>query len=310
MKFIQSQSFKKYLKLSLYCLILGFLLVAIYDYRLDLQKGYQLIDHTTLCLLILFHIPIIALGGLAFYVFSLGAKKIQQKDAIGLSFIANSLNQIMPYRPGMIYRYLFLKSKYQMSLGLFISIMSLYLLFTLIVSLLFILIGWWQGQLYAIEIKNFAYLGLCLLLLVPLALVFTQPSQNLAGEHNPKLLEKFQIIKKSLLIPKYLFINAIIFLAIQGITTVNFYIIFNALNFEMAWATCMFFAGMLSLTSVINVTPGNIGVSESLIATMTLALYQDFSMGLLAGLLFRVTQWIPGMFLGVLFGWLLQKRPA
>ncbi len=53
------------------------------------------------------------------------------------------------------------------------------------------------------------------------------------------------------------------------------------------------------------ITPGNIGVLETLVGTLTQMMYHDFSLGFSVTALFRATQWIPSIVLGTSFSLLL-----
>tara|TARA_R110002110_G_scaffold121431_2_gene297250 strand:- start:87454 stop:88395 length:942 start_codon:yes stop_codon:yes gene_type:complete len=279
-----------------------------FKHKIEIQQSFQNIRMFEILAITLIQIPIIGLGGMAFYFLSFRAIKISKVDSIGLSYIANLLNQILPYRPGMIYRYFFLKYKYQMPLSLFFCIMSLYLIFTLITGSLFTVIGWWWANLSIINLNDFFILSSIVLSIIVLSLLVRIPKNFNFEEKFPTLHERLNYIKQNLLHPELLSISFLIFIGIHLLISTSLFYIYQSLNHTIPFTHCIFLAGMMSLSSILYVTPGNIGINESLFAAITQVIYQDFSIGLSASLLFRITQWIPGICLGCIFGLFLRKE--
>jgi len=296
------------MRFVVYIIIVSLICILLFRHQEAILNSFQKIQLSEILILALIQTPIIGLGGIAFYILSLRSIQIEHTDAIGLSYTANLLNQILPYRPGMIYRYLFLKQKYQMSLTLFVCIMSLYFILTVLSGSIFVIVGWWGGDYsspHFYDIRGF--LGLIFLILF-LGFIVQLSKKTTLKEKFPALNEKFQYIKQALCHPKLLSINFILFILMHSLMTVALYHIFYILNYTVPLIHCVFFAGILSLSSILYITPGNIGINESILGGITQIIYQDFSIGLSASLLFRLTQWIPGIILGCLFGMLLKVQ--
>lgn len=297
------------IKSSIVLLVLAGILTAFYQQREALFKSFQMVNSGTWLMLALLHTPIVALGGLAFYIFTTYQSKIELLDALGLSFVASGLNQILPYRPGMVYRFAFLKAKYQMTLSLFAAIMMLYLIFTLTIGCVFTLLGWWQGEMYAIDVKHYFWVLMIVSLLLLFACIPGRRTLALKDASHTGMWAKLSIMKQNLLKPSIVCGNICIFVVMHLLISCSLFIIFKALQFNVGLYNCIFFAGMLGLSSIIHVTPGNLGVSEGLLASLTHALYQDFSLGLAVSLIFRMTQWIPVVILAFYFSLKLKPRP-
>lgn len=299
----------RWIKPSIILLVLAGLLIAFYQQHEAIFKSFQMVDRGTWLILALLHTPIVALGGLAFYIFTSYQNKIILLDALGLSFVASGLNQILPYRPGMVYRFAFLRAKYQMTLSLFAAIMMLYLIFTLIIGCLFTVLGWWQGEMYAIDIKHYFWVLIFASALLFFACIPSRRAVSLEENTHTGVWAKLSIMKNNLLKPSIVMSNICIFVVMHLLISCSLLIIFKALQIDVGLYSCIFFAGMLGLSSIIHVTPGNLGVSEGLMASLTHALYQDFSLGLTVSLIFRMTQWIPLVILGFYFCLKLKPRP-
>lgn len=299
----------RWIKSCIMLLVLAGMLTAFYQQREALFRSFQMVNSATWLILALMHTPIVALGGLAFYILTTYQSKIKLLDALGLSFIASGLNQILPYRPGMVYRFAFLKAKYQMALSLFAAIMLLYFILTLTIGCLFTLLGWWQGELYAIDVKHYIWVLVIICMLLLFASIPSRKTLTLEDATHSSIWAKLLIMKQNLLKPYIVGCNIFIFLVMHLLISCSLLIIFKALDYEIGLYSCIFFAGMLSLSSIIHVTPGNLGVSEGLLASLTHALYQDFSLGLAVSLIFRMTQWIPVIILGLYFSLKLEPKP-
>lgn len=262
--------------------------------------------------LILLQIPMIALGGYAFKILCTAFNiHLRWQDWAGLSFIANFLNQLLPYRPGMAFRYLYLRQHYHMKTTEFIYVMLVYLLLTLIISAAFTLIGWFVGDLP----KSFNQITiLALLLIVALSgfFIWLRMRSATSFQKSQPLYSVSQVIHKSLEAIHILIKNPVIFIGsllslivVNLLTALIFYAIFLATGFTLPLSNCIFLVGIITIAMIFPITPGNIGVLETLVGTLTQMMYHDFSLGFSVTALFRATQWIPSIVLGTSFSLLL-----
>ncbi len=293
--------------LSLFSLIVG----LIFYYGSDLYSIFNRVNWWIIGLLIFLQIPMIALGGFAFKILCTAFHiHLRWQDWAGLSFIANFLNQLLPYRPGVGFRYLYLRQNYKMKTTEFIYVMLVYLLLTLIISALFTIIGWLFGDIP----NSFNQITLIALLLVITlcGFILWLKTKPLNSPKSTSSIPPFQIIHKTLEAIHILIKNPVVLLGssfslilVNVITALIFYSIFVAIGFALPFADCIFLVGIITIAMIFPITPGNIGVLETLVGTLTQMMYNDFSVGFSVTALFRASQWVPSIVLGTSFSLIL-----
>lgn len=287
----------RFIVFSLYAFSLITFVSLFFYFGKDISHILSHLPWWAMCLVVLLHIPAIAGGGLAFEVLcSRFHIHLRYKDWFGLSFIANFLNQLLPYRPGMGFRYLYLRKQYAMKPTYFFNIMLFYLLLTLIISAIFTLIGW-LGSTLPIDFQLMLFITLFLGLGTSAAFFWikTQKQPHRAFTVLHALLNHRVILIKTVLI----------LIGINIISTFIFYILFSTMHAPIPIMQCVFLVGIYAIAMLFPITPGNIGLLEVLFGTLTQVLYQDFSLGLSVIALYRVTMWIPSVVLGTGFSLLL-----
>lgn len=289
--------------LLVFCLVAG---VLLYFGRniLFLLKN---VDLLWIGIAILLQIPMIAFGGLAFKILSLPFNiNMRWQDWSGLSFIANFVNQLLPYRPGMVFRYLYMRQHYHMKTVVFVHVMFIYLLLTLLVSCLFVIFGW----ITATTTSNLTLLLCALAIILVMVGILLLLKLTIAKVHarisKTSLIAKLSDALNTLFNnPAILLGSAFSLLIVNGLTALIFYFVFLSLNTPIALTDCFFIVGVVVLSMIIPMTPGNIGILETIVGTLTQMLYQDFSLGFSATALFRASQWVPSALLGTGFSLML-----
>lgn len=264
-----------------------------------------------LIFLIILNIPYIAIGGYAFdilcrpyHIF------LRWQDWFGLSFIANLMNQLLPYRPGMGFRYLYLYRHYKMKFTQFTLIMIIYFIITLATGLLFSAAGWGikgLGTSYYKMLHLSLWLSITLIIFFVLLKIF--PFHYFNSPTLKKIIENvkqaFRLFTKS---PKILFISTICIIVMHLNCAVLLFFSFKALNSQIPLLHCIFLTGLLSIAMIFPVTPGNIGVLEALMGTLTQLMYNNFTLGFSATALFRASQWVVSLIFGTFFSLKLVGR--
>lgn len=236
-------------------------------------------------LILLLMVPYNALAGYAFSILSRPYHiHIHWIDWFGLSFIASFLNQILPYRPGMAARFIYLKKHYGMTLSQFSLIMFIYFLLISFCGLLFFSTVFFLPLPQ--EFYDIFYLGIAILLISFLIYVLLKKRLNL---HN--------FIKHPFVLLSAFFI----FFVIQLINTFCLYLAFNALHCPFSFLHCVFLNGLLCIIMLFPVTPGNIGILETLLGTLTHLMVNNFTIGFSVMALLRATQWVVVLLLGIYF---------
>lgn len=291
------------LRLTAYLLFAAVFIYILMNHGHDIQNALSKIEYKWLLILVPLQFAMIAISGFAFKILSLPFDfKLKWHDWMGLSFIANFMNQLLPYRPGFAFRYLYLKQNYNMPLNIYLWIMTAYLAITCFIAACFCLLGWLFGKLYIIDGRQIL---LVLILCSGLILFgyFLKKSSNTQVATGFDSL--FTALKKMIHAPGILSISSMSFIISYLIITLLFYSIFISLHHPIAFTHCMFLTGIITVASIVPITAANIGVNESLMGVLTQLLYQDFSLGFSATLIYRMSQWIPAFIFGTLFSFYL-----
>lgn len=299
-------------QLLMVSILLGLLLSIGIHFGTDIKKTFINIDFAWLLLLVPLHTIVLILNGFSFRELCIPFDyRLKWQDWMGLSFIANFVNQLLPYRPGLLIRYLYLKKKYQMPLDIYAWTTIAYLVIIVSVSALFSTLGWWLGKLFIIEPKYIFLISFIFFTTIGLGVILkkityverlpTSSIQNII--HN--MILSFRRITHSF--------SALLFaigsmLISHLLISIIFYCSFCALATPVNFYHCMFISGILYLASIVPITAANIGIAESLAGFLTQIIYQDFGIGFSAAAIFRVSQWIPTFVLGSLFSFILMKN--
>lgn len=290
---------KFWIRVLLTMAIVALFIVVGVRYGHEMVRIFQKFPLPVLLLLALLQIPCIAAGGLAFdFLTKPYHIQLATKDWLGLSFIANLLNQFLPYRPGMGFRYWYLQHHYAFTAKCFFAIMLVYLALLVCVSTVFSFISWLFLQDTLPPFFNTLFLGFCSACpIIMIAGILLKKNHFFAAYSQLQpLLSDYRHMLQSLLVMG----------AMLGLIALIFYLVFAAVGAPLSTSHCMFLVGMVTLASIVPITPGNMGVLETFAGTLTLLLYKDFALGFSAVMLFRVTQWIPSILLGAWFSfWLL-----
>lgn len=230
--------------------------------------------------LMILQIPMLAFGGYAFQILAKNkGMPLAWQEWAGLSFIANLLNQFLPYRPGMVFRYFYLRHNYQIKPKNFMQLSFFYFGIVLTLSAAFTLGGAFQSGF----LPPFHPLMMvsCLLLLI-------------AGGSFFLLDNKVTL----------LFSSCPLF-AMMSLTAFILWGCFWATGKPVPFVHCIFLAGVINVALIFPITPGNIGILEGLIGLVTQHFYQDFSLGFSVCALYRATQSIASLLMGLSFGLIL-----
>ncbi|MCS5710830.1 lysylphosphatidylglycerol synthase domain-containing protein [Candidatus Berkiella aquae] len=288
--------------------ILGYTTLALiicalfYHHQTDILAVFAHVKWSYVGVLSVIHIPMIALGGLSFkFLCSHYQIYLRWTEWAGLSFIANFLNQLLPYRLGMGFRYIYMRQHFQMSNAQFIYVMLVYFIFTIIFCAFFALIGWLFSDLPSSF--NLLFYITCAIglgfagFIIWLKLSSIKTSQSIG--------ESLKALQDLLSDPKIFLYSALSLIGVNILTAILFYICLMAIHAPLPITHCLFLVGILTAAMLFPLTPGNIGVLEALFGTLTQMIYHDFSMGFAAIALYRVSQWIPSIILGSSFSFLL-----
>ena len=254
--------------------------------------------------LIFLQIPVIIAGGWAFQFLCTPYRVFMPfKDWAGLSFIANFLNQLLPYRPGLGFRYFYLQQNYQMKISEFIYATLMYFILMVFTSTVFAILGWGLSDIPK-EFNIVIFTGA----LATLVLVGGLLWLSTKDQRSPKIKKYLEAFYPLIENPKLLFWSLFGLAIMNLLITFIFYLTFHAVSLHLPFTHCLLIVGILTLSMIFPVTPGNIGVLETIIGSLTLYLYQDFTLGFVAVALYRATQWVPSVILSAVFSLILLGR--
>lgn len=290
------------IKLISYVILLIVIAAMFYHYRIEILDVFSRVQWPYIGLLSLLHIPMIALGGLAFkFLCQPYHINLLWKHWAGLSFIANFINQLLPYRLGMGFRYIYMRQHFHMSNAQFLYVMLIYFVFTVVISAVCALIGWLISDMPSNFNKLFY--ATCLIGFLFLSFIILLKRSRFKTTH--MLGEVFKALQTLIADPKIFIFSFLALLGVNLLMTALFYICLLAINAPLPLPHCLFLVGILTGAMLFPLTPGNIGVLEALFGTLTQVIYHDFSMGFAAIALYRVSQWIPSIILGSSFSFVL-----
>ncbi|MGE3319468.1 MAG: YbhN family protein [Candidatus Berkiella sp.] len=293
---------KNAIKLLSYCLLILVIFGMFYHYRDDIYAVFSRVKWSYIGILSLLHIPMIALGGLSFkFLCSHYEINLKWRDWAGLSFIANFLNQLLPYRLGMGFRYLYMRQHFHMANSQFVYVMLIYFVFTIVICAIFALLGWLFSNLPA-TFNHLFYVTCLLGFFFTGFIIWLKRSRFNATQIMGKALTALQELIAD---PKIFFFSFIALTLVNILMAALFYLCLLAINAPLPISHCLFLVGVLTIAMLFPLTPGNIGILEALFGTLTQVIYHDFSMGFAAIALYRVSQWIPSIILGSTFSFLL-----
>ena len=249
----------------------------------------------TFTMLFLINTIVVFLSGFIFNLLSLKLDyRLMKKDWIGLSYAAGLLNQLFPYRPGLAFRYYYLKKKYQFKNGAFVTLSLFTMGLIILTALIFILLSGYTTHLTE-------YFTPLILMAITLS-VFFLLCLYIFPKFKRFLNEKGLYYFKALL--KYPLVGIFAFLVIaiaQYLNAIGFYMIYHAIELPLSLWHCLFLTSLLTISTLFPVTPGNIGVAESFIGVTTQWLFGEFSIGFMAVAIYRMAQLSVSLVIGLPF---------
>lgn len=267
---------KQWLKFSITFLFFGSYLLYLAVNFEDL-KYLLTINMSVIVQVMLANIATMLLTGYIFYfmVNSLGLKMLLL-EWVGLTFVGFIANYITPFKIGTISKSVYLKKKYNFSYTNFLVIFSGYnLLHLIIVSVFGVILGFFieyfqQGQK---TIFVFSLLLFLILILLTVILEYITQHKKVIPQRLRHFFEGWKKLRKSRnVICKLVLCDIIIIL----LGTITHLLLYRSIKVQTSFSDMLILTVLMSLSSVINITPGNIGVGEWLFVFVS----QAFGIGI------------------------------
>lgn len=224
---------------------------------------------------------------------------------IKIYILARFLTKIVP-QSGNIYMGKMLKDKFKLNYSTFIErLFSLYLLDTLFIVLLSVVILFFtiNNTLLITKIDHsFIILGISFLAIALLFIYIYNKNSKYKNEWINKTIQIYLNIINSLkniyLVLKIFIYSFLSFLLMSFI----FYQMFSSLSLDVNISYAIIFTSVLRVSQLVKITPGNIGVSEFLLAYVADFLGIGFNNGVMISLIYRVIAYTSIISFGLAFG--------
>jgi len=257
-------------------------------------------SYRMVAIIIACQIFLIALTGFPFKtLFSVLGTRLPAKEWISLSFASNFANYIAPFRPGLAIRYLFMRKRYQSTLKEMALVTLSYSMVLFLVSALLVLalLPFFQSPNIR-QTSLLVFSGILVLIIFAALMVLIKYTKLL--ERLPEKILKFVNALLGIVRQRSVTLNLILqFIIINFLAALTYYFAFLAFSVPINMANILIIAPLTTLASVITLTPGNIGITESIVGLITSYGGGDFSTGFLVTSLVRVCNIVVSVGFGV-----------
>lgn len=300
---------KKTLSIIILLVILGLFANYIYHHASDF-KQISLINPLWL-------IPLIALFLINYYFIGLQTKvlleplevKLKNTEAYMLAIVTGFYNIITPAHGGMGVRAVYLKKKHNFTYTNFLSSLAgMYVITFFIASLSGLISLFYLYEAYGVF--NWIILAVFLGLFLPLTLIivfspeFKEVKNNFINRFI-RVANGWNIIRKNKKVVYTCLSVTILSLIIGSIVAMMSYYIFGI---NVSFMQALFLASIGSISILISITPGNLGVGEAIAVFSALILGITPVQSLSVAILGRIVQMITMFILGPIFSYFLMKK--
>ena len=189
---------------------------------------------------------------------------LSSREAMGISFISSFLNYVVPLRGGLGFKFLFMKAKHQLSISHNLGIFALISLMALLVNsfwgIIFYTSLWKLGKVS----NDFIFFILAIVFFLCLFIIFSVRiivlPNNLPGrirEFQRNLGESLRSTDWKFLAKLFTYFNIQIVLS----ATIMWFELYS-IGVRADFLACVILCIFSTLSMVINLTPGNIGIKE------------------------------------------------
>jgi len=248
------------------------------------------------------HVALLLLGG---YPFKLLCNSIpcnlKTSEWIGISFISNFLNHVIPYQSGLGFRYLYMRQRFNLSLATYAQIVFIYATLHISIVLALLLFALFNIRFtIPLKLSEFQLGTLLALVLVSIGL-FYKLFPIWHEKQSEKMRQWLSVLRTHINKPHLIILSFINLLGSRLAACVAFYWAFKALHYPISWEITLLIVCLMSLASLIFITPGNLGITESIAGLVTHYAFKNFPIGFSAMLIFRATQFVVTAMFSIFF---------
>jgi uncharacterized protein (TIRG00374 family) len=230
-------------------------------------------------------------------------------ESFMLSIVTGFYNLIMPFRGGMAVRAVYLKKKYKFAYVHFLaSLSAVYVLTFLVASLLGIISTLWiyfeTGVLSWI-----LFLVFDVVFILMLGIIFVSPQfkerENKWLNRFIKVINGWHLIKKN---KRVIFVTSFVTLIQILLSSLMMWLQFRVFGIEVSFVAAVFLSAIGSLSILIGLTPGNLGIQEAIVVFSAATIGISTAESLSAALLGRAVSLVVLFVLGPIFSYLLMRN--
>lgn len=298
-----------------YCIALTFIILAMYYYfknphALEMMMDLKL-SYTTLLLGIQLLITVLAAYLQNIFIRHFNVN-LNSKEWMGLYLVNSFLNLYIPAQGATILKALYLKKKHGLVYTEFLVLFSGILFLSLYAGLLsYCMIYFFIVFPVNPILRNIFYVALVYVTLLSLIGLFPEFLSNFIVKNSK--FEKINLLISSLeqiLFHKKLLVHSLaINFSIVFCYTIQFWVAFKALDYHSSFWQCMIIAIVPNLTLFIMITPGNIGLRESLIVMTCHMIGIEVELSLASSIIIRCVSLFIQLLSGPMGYLLLNKEP-
>jgi len=237
---------------------------------------------------------------------------LKAKEWIGLSVINTFYNQILPLSSGVFIRGVYLKKKFDLDYSKYSGVMGVSLILNIFTGCIVALL---IGVFGPFEVTYITEISISLSITLISCIVFYLSVKKLTKiDLRIKFVNNFilsvnegiDLIQENKKFMRKIFLIQLLMNLGFGL---RLFLCFWVLNLEVSFLIVIFVQSLTMLTTLISITPGNIGIREAIIGNMQVILGVSFEESVLAATLDRIISLIIILVLGMYFNFtLIQKE--
>ena len=237
--------------------------------------------------------------------------KMTYIEALELVYVSSALNLILPFQTGSMLKAIYMKRKLTLKYSEYVSIMSGTAVINILVSVAQIILC-----LLVIGLKmsfdfSLIILFLVIMLVIVLVMVFSIKNQHVINKVIPfkkysiPIINGFFTLLRDKRAVLYITFNYI-FTAILG--WIKFVLIIHSLQGNINFVDIGLYYGLYNASGIIQIIPGNVGISEAFVGMINSIMGRDFNLGVATVMVYRIYYFVFTLFGAIIFGYPIWKR--
>jgi uncharacterized protein (TIRG00374 family) len=289
-------------------LILVVISVFLYRER-DTLASLQGISVQSILLLVSLQIAVLVVNGIALRILSTKLNvQLKVKEWLGLSFMTNLGNMITPFSGGLIARAAYLKHRHGFPYAQFVtSLAANYLISFMMVSVTGLIV-------LTVFHRHFAFFweltGVFLITAFILAVLVLAPPRELTwtnrlAQHINDAIRGWNYIKGDHALIVRLSLCTMMNILLGG---AMYQVAYRSYGLAVPFDLSLLVGLLASFSILVNLTPGNFGIQEAIVAVTSALLGMGAAYGVIVSLLLRLTGLVVAFTLGAVFSYVLSRE--